>query len=353
MHKSELINQISDLLVYVFNSFSVPGKTSELRELVENIYNAILLGVMDNTPNEITETLHELIKGDNIDIPAFCFYAEKCLASYCSDALDDYEKEPLAEQVLSKNEQIRDRDRFIDFQDRIRYLYHKHYHCPSERFQGKGVVYCVITGGYDSIYEPVTEGSDLDYVLLTDSPVEGYSGKWNIRVVENPEGLSPKLLSRYLKMLPFDLFPEYDWSVYVDGNLFIRESIDSFVDLYAKNSGMICFPHHVSRTIEEEAEGIINNGMAGREELLEQINRYHSEGFENDTHMIEAGCMVRDHHDEQLKKVMLDWWEEYRKYKHGRDQMSFGYACWKNRYDYDICDMIIVDNPWIKGMVIH
>ena len=112
---------------------------------------------------------------------------------------------------------------------------------------------------------------------------------------------------------------------------------------------MICFPHHESKTFEDEIGLILSNVRANKEELLSQVKRYREQGYLGDYGFIEAGCLVREHNDNELKKVMDDWWHEYISYNHGRDQMSFGYACWKNNYKYDLCDLIISRNEWLEN----
>lgn len=353
MANGELVKQIGDLLEYLYGqnrtNLEVPG----FKETAGNIYNAIYYGLCDQKKDERLERIEAIVNGDKADVPSFCFYTSKVLLDYCSGQMLEYEKEPLSEIIDRYKQANSDLEKLVEYQNDARRLYHDKYRTSSNRFKGRGVVYTVITGGYDKIYEPLAEETKLDYVLLTDRPFDGYEGKWQVRVVDNPKGYSPKIFSRYLKMFPFEVLPDYDYSVYVDGCVEIRKEISSFVSCYAKESGLICFPHHSSRNIHDEARLIVDTGKATSEMLKPQLDSYISEGYTGENYIIEAGCLVRDHHDDRLKKVMADWWEEYNKYDHGRDQMSLGYSCWKNDYSFDICDLIVVDNPWLKVKEIH
>ena len=116
---------------------------------------------------------------------------------------------------------------------------------------------------------------------------------------------------------------------------------------------MICFPHHESKDLLEEAANIIDNNRGSQDELVAQIHRYQTEGYVGKGFIIESGCLVREHHDKSVNRVMDDWWNELCKYEHGRDQMSFDYACWKNGYEYDICDLPVYKNPYCEVMQIH
>lgn len=353
MANGELIKQIGDLLEYLYAQNEVALDKASFKEAAHNIYNAIYYGMCNENLDERLIRVKTFFDGDDVDVASFCFYTSKLLMDIGAGELMTYEKEPLSELNDKYKNTINDLEKLVEYQDYIRNLYHEKYPYESERFKGRGVVYSVITGGYDRIYEPETEGSSLDYVLLTDRPYEGYDGKWDVRVVDNTHGYDAKTFSRYLKMNPFEVLSEYDFSVYIDGSIEIRKTIDSLIKNYARKSGMICFPHHNSKNIRQEARLIVDTGKATMADLQQQLDAYLAEGYTGKNCVIEAGCLIREHHDEKLNQVMRDWWEEYLKYPHRRDQMSFGYACWKNGYNYDICDMIVVDNPWLKVKVTH
>ncbi len=241
----------------------------------------------------------------------------------------------------------------FDNLDRVRNIYHTRYHQESDRFKGKGVVYSAITGGYDQINEPAFVSDGVDYVMLTDAIPEEYSGLWNMRLIDNPQKLSAPMLARWAKMHPTVLFPDYDWSVWVDGKLRIKGDIRKYIDVYAGKEGMLCFPHYSATTIEDEAIAVVGHGKADKDELDRQIATYRKAGYKGKGFIVETAVLLRDHHDEALGKVMEDWWEELCAYKHHRDQMSFDYACRKNNYEYDLNDLLIYGNPWFEATVVH
>lgn len=251
------------------------------------------------------------------------------------------------------NSQLENAVEIISYYRHVRDIYHEKYKKDSPWFEGKGVVYMSITGGYDEIPEPLEMDKSLDYVLLTDSRPKNYSGSWDVRIIDNPHSFSAPLLSRYNKMHPFEIFPDYDWSIYVDGSIQIKRELSSFIRQYQKDNSMICFAHHCWSTIDQEANAIVENNKATSEELDKQISKYRSDGFKNESFITETGFLVRSHHDPLLKKVMDDWWTELLTYDHHRDQMSFCYSCWKNNYEFDLCDLLIFDNPWFRAVKVH
>ena len=237
--------------------------------------------------------------------------------------------------------------------DAIRDIYHSRYPRRSKRFKGRGVVFSAITGGYDSITEPAGKSVDVDYVLFVDRDVPDYSGMWDIRVLENEMKLSNQRLARWVKMHPFELFPEYDWSLWIDGKFRLKDDINGYIETYAGESGMLCFPHYTSRNIRQEAKGIASYGKADENELKKQIDAYEQAGYESRGFIVETGVLLRDHHDEALREVMDAWWNELCSYNHSRDQMSFDYICWKYGYEYDINDLLIYLNSWIEAVSVH
>lgn len=258
-----------------------------------------------------------------------------------------------AEELKKRRDQINNLLESFSHVEHVREIYHGRYPGYGDRFKGKGIVYTAITGGYDALNEPVYMTPGVDYVFLTDGDADGYEGAWDVRHLDNPEGYSPQRLARWAKMHPFSLFPEYDWSIWVDGKLRIKADVLGYIDSYRKDSGMVCFPHYSETDILEEAEAIISHGKADKDEIVKQVERYVGAGYKGKGYIVETGVLLRDHHDEVLKKVMDDWWSELCSNDHNRDQMSFDFACWKNGYDYDLNDLLLYGNPWFEAVVMH
>ena len=56
-----------------------------------------------------------------------------------------------------------------------------------------------------------------------------------------------------------------------------------------------------------------------------------SEKYPEHNGLLFASVLIRKHHDENLKKVMEDWWYCVKNYSK-RDQLSFNYVAWKNNF---------------------
>lgn len=213
-------------------------------------------------------------------------------------------------------------------------------------FQGKGVIYTVITGGYDILSKPEYIDSEFDYVCFTDDP-SLTSDLWDIRYVENKEGLDMARLSRKYKILCHKFLEEYDYSIYIDGKLQIIGDMKKYLELYSRGKAMLCFPHFVRDCAYEEAKVCAALGKDAPEVIRNQMGGYAKEGYPSKHGLTDCACMVRGHRDKVLQQVMECWWEEV-KSKSRRDQLSFGYACWKNRFSYDLSDLYTYKNDFLR-----
>ncbi len=209
----------------------------------------------------------------------------------------------------------------------------------------KLVVYTVITGQYDAVLEPRVIDANCDYICFTDSPPPAYSGVWQFRPVQNEEGLDPVRLSRRHKLLPHLLFPEYAFSIYVDGNLQIKASLREYLARYAGERPMLCQRHPERDCIYAEADIVLAYHLDEPAVVNAQLRRYRLEGFPSHAGLICANVLFRRHHDPDVVRVMESWWAEIRSGSR-RDQLSFAYAVWKNRFEYDKTPLYSHDNPF-------
>lgn len=213
-------------------------------------------------------------------------------------------------------------------------------------FCGKGVVYSAITGDYDQVREPKYINPGLDYILFTNNP-QITSSVWQVRMVENKEQLDNVRLARRIKILGHEYLPEYDYSIWVDGKLEIESDLGEYVEKYRKKEPVLCFTHYENNDIYQEKETCITLRKDNPEIVEKQVRRYHEEGYPADSGLVESGVMVRELHDERVRRIMQIWWEEIITGSR-RDQLSFNYACWKENFVYDTTDLYIYENKYVN-----
>ncbi|PKL73860.1 MAG: hypothetical protein CVV29_01220 [Methanobacteriales archaeon HGW-Methanobacteriales-2] len=92
--------------------------------------------------------------------------------------------------------------------------------------QHKKVVYTAITGGYDDLVTPEYVNEDWDYICFTDTDIE--SDFWQIKQMDDVN-VDPVRKSKKYKILPHYYLPEYDYSLYIDGNCVIVGDINEYI----------------------------------------------------------------------------------------------------------------------------
>ena len=191
-------------------------------------------------------------------------------------------------------------------------------------------VYTSVFGAYDGLYEPQNFAENVDYYFVSEQePIGLKKHKWLDAKSFLPKGIdNPVDKNRYVKMHPHLLFPQYKYSVYVDGNVEILQDISVFVN--KSKTGISVFSHPYRDDLFIEALAIVNAGRSKGEAVQEQMEKYISDGFPRNYGLAEMRIIAREHNNAICIKVMEAWWKEFTATKTKRDQLSFMYVMWKN-----------------------
>lgn len=223
-----------------------------------------------------------------------------------------------------------------------------------EPYEGekKIVIYTCITGGYDNLLEPYYWDEKCDYVVFTDSKIESEIYK----VVDIPEKVKElnnnTLINRYMKLHPHELFEkEYDYAIYIDGNVRPISNLSSFVNKIDEDIGISMHKHSIRDCIYDEAKILKIYKKGNYEFVKQQIEKYKEEGFPEKFGMVEAGVIITDLKNNNAKEILKKWWEEFLENKSMRDQLSLPYILWKNKIDVRKISTLgnnVFKNPKIK-----
>jgi hypothetical protein len=201
----------------------------------------------------------------------------------------------------------------------------------------KIVVYTAIIGGYDTLNEPLIKPDGVDFVCFTDRDIK--SDTWEIHKVI-PLYKDNTRTARKYKVLPHRFVSEYDYSVWIDGNFVVigdfRQLIDdSVMKVYDHTS---CYD--LRNCVYEEANAIFRLGQEPGKKFKDnpftiksQMERYISDGYPQNNGLLSSGVLFRKHNDSDVIKTMENWWTEI-KYGSKRDQLSFNYVSWKNKFEF-------------------
>tara|TARA_E500000331_G_scaffold357689_1_gene420402 strand:+ start:998 stop:2641 length:1644 start_codon:yes stop_codon:yes gene_type:complete len=225
----------------------------------------------------------------------------------------------------------------------------------------KKVIYTTIFGGYDNLVEPHYKPEGWDFICFTDADLK--SDTW--KIVKKPLVYTDNTrTAKRFKVLPHEYLDKYDYSIFIDGNMTIRNNPDDLIDKYLSNSNVAFFDHSQNildsnNCAYKEADYIFylgqkNNGNYKDNPVLiqNQMNRYKKEKYPENNGLITGMVILRKHNKTDCKKVMSKWWEEI-KYNSKRDQLSFNYSAWKTGVKFNYMDGDSRDNKYFISLGKH
>lgn len=184
----------------------------------------------------------------------------------------------------------------------------------------RSVIYTAIFGGYDELDDPQMISKDYDYVCFTDDH-NLKSDIWDVRVIDLPVLNDYPRSNRYVKIKPHEFLSEYEYSLYLDGSIFLK-GVPNIIEIL--NEYNLAVEKHPRREccIYKEAEQCKAIGYGIASEIDKQIKDYRSLGVPEYMGLWANGILFRKHNEVSLIELEEVWWEHIMKYS-WRDQISF------------------------------
>ena len=110
----------------------------------------------------------------------------------------------------------------------------------------KIVIYTAIFGGKDNLIEPEFVPEGCDFVCFTDGDFQ--SDVWNVRKVE-PTFNDPVRNARMYKVLPHKYLSEYEVSLWIDGNLLLRDDVNELIKKYLEKVNLAIFDRNLENDL--------------------------------------------------------------------------------------------------------
>jgi len=195
-----------------------------------------------------------------------------------------------------------------------------------DRADGRFCVYTALFGEYDDLRSPAYVPPGLKFICFSDR-ARDVSG-WDVRVVDL-ELDSPAMKSRMLKILPYDHLKGYDCSLYIDANIvFLADPLVAY-HRWLKDKPFVAWRHPDRSGVYEEIEAILRSLRHAPSALLDQHKYFGDQAVPEQTGLIEACFLWRDHRDGAVRELMEQWWELLARFGSHRDQPALGYLMWK------------------------
>lgn len=193
-------------------------------------------------------------------------------------------------------------------------------------------IYTCIVGDYDQINEPQFISNDCDYYIISDrKPVKETAFQYLDIDAYVPETLVDNTRkNRYVKINVHKIFPQYKYSIYIDGNLIIKSDMRVCLENLPRTRTAVAGESYWDNIYIEGIRCI--ESKRDREELiLKQTEQYWLEGMPEHFGSFLCNVLAREHNHPNCIHLMEEWWEQVSKYSR-RDQISFPYVLWKNGY---------------------
>jgi len=201
-------------------------------------------------------------------------------------------------------------------------------------------VYSCITGEYEKPKGNQNfEGADFYLFIDQDNLLT----KWHKKKAANLF-TDPRRNARYHKLLSHEMFPEYDFTVWIDGSIILKIPADKLVEEMG-NADVLVLKHPARNCAYQEAVECLRLCLDFPANLHGAIAFLRSEQYPEENGLAETKIIVR-RNNETVKKMNELW---FYKVTTGtlRDQVSFNYAAWKTNAKIKYMPPW-TENPWIN-----
>lgn len=215
----------------------------------------------------------------------------------------------------------------------------------------KKVIYTCITGNYEPLIELPYKEEGFDYICFTDNK-EMTSETWEIRQIELDKSFeTPRRLQRYVKINTHKFLPEYDISIWVDGNIPIIGNLGEMIEKYHETY-LTTFHHPYRYCIYDEGTACAIAKKDNPMVILKHMLKYTKEKYPKKNGLVETKMIIRNHNEKDCVDLMESWSTEL---DNGslRDQLSFNYVLWKQNKVVNLIDEKIIDGKYIKIVCGH
>lgn len=188
----------------------------------------------------------------------------------------------------------------------------------------KIAIYTCITGAYDELQQPYLPADGFDFICFVGAGEKTAEkiGAWEIR--ELPQvGCEAKLRSRWAKLHPHLLLPDYEASLWIDGNILIADA-SLYEFLRAKFESGVLYsgvPHPSRDCVYEEARKCRDMKYLSNFKLLSIWSWLALNGIKRHGGLVETNLTYRKHLEPKVVCFDELWWSKVEGLCY-RDQIS-------------------------------
>lgn len=193
-------------------------------------------------------------------------------------------------------------------------------------------IYTINTGGYEA-ENILLDKSKYDTLYFCDNFKTLYKciNRNLIPFYVDTENKEAKLVQREIKTNVHNYLPyHYTRSVYVDGNVEIRDYNILEKYIVDKEYDIICFDHPERITVQSEINKIVQLRLETHENTQKIIEDFVKHNFKDNVGLTETNCLIRNH--KNIIEFNNDWYNKIQICR--RDQASFDFLLTKYKVNY-------------------
>ena len=192
------------------------------------------------------------------------------------------------------------------------------------------VIYTCITGEYDKLTQPNVINDRFDYICFVKKGTKTADniGIWQIKELDFDHE-NNIVLSRYPKLMPHMVLQNYDYSLWIDGNITINDNFiyDVLEQKIKDNITFSGVKHGARDCIYDEAIACIDANKDKFKNILAIVKHLKRNNFPKHFGLNENNVIFRQHNDSKIIAFSEMWWSLFMTYSK-RDQLS-GMFCLK------------------------
>ena len=189
-------------------------------------------------------------------------------------------------------------------------------------------VYTSLFGAYDDICEPLICPDNIDYYIVTDQELPADSAWQPIDASVVPPAADTGIArNRWAKMHPHLLFPNHEYSLYLDCNCWIVSDLTPLIATL-ESYPVAMFPHKNRDCVYDEVEACLLQRKDDPESLEAHRRALAEHGVARHAGLLEATVIARKHHAPESVELMQRWWQEFCSHSN-RDQIGLADCLWQ------------------------
>jgi O-antigen biosynthesis protein len=213
------------------------------------------------------------------------------------------------------------------------HIYRVENYLLNKNYNNKVAFITAITGGYEELKFPEFLDRDIDYYVFTDSSsLEVYEPF--TKVVMDKYEEDPTRLARWVKLNHYKILRKYDYIIWVDSNLLVRNSLMNYVkDMQANQADFGMFKHPARSNLKQEVEACQRLSKDSFVEIQDQYDSYKTRSNINELNLVqlyETNVYITNMNSDNALQLLKDWYRELFLYSR-RDQLALPMAIYKNK----------------------